>query len=121
MTYKMTIPGRLPGLNEMINTARTNRYKAAEEKKEFTKLCSYYSKIYHIPPVQKPICIDVTWIEKNKKRDLDNISCGIKYILDGLQDSGVIGGDGWKFVYGIVHHFKTDNNEPRIVVVISDD
>jgi len=27
MQYKLTIPGRLPGLNELIEAERTNRYK----------------------------------------------------------------------------------------------
>ena len=30
MQYKLTIPGRLPGLNELIEAERSNRYKGAQ-------------------------------------------------------------------------------------------
>ena len=30
MQYKLTIPGRLPGLNELIEAERANRYKGAQ-------------------------------------------------------------------------------------------
>ena len=33
MQYKLTIPGRLPGLNELIEAERANRYKGAQLKK----------------------------------------------------------------------------------------
>lgn len=32
--YKLTIPGRLPGLNELIEAERSNRYKGAQLKKD---------------------------------------------------------------------------------------
>ena len=32
MQYKLTIPGRLPGLNELIEAERANRYKGAQLK-----------------------------------------------------------------------------------------
>ena len=34
MQYKLTIPGRLPGWNELIEAERTNRYKGAQLKKD---------------------------------------------------------------------------------------
>ena len=34
MRYKLTIPGRLPGLNELIDAERSNRYKGAQLKKD---------------------------------------------------------------------------------------
>ena len=34
MQYKLTIPGRLPGLNELIEAERSNRYKGAQLKKD---------------------------------------------------------------------------------------
>ena len=34
MQYKLTIPGRLPGLNELIEAERANRYKGAQLKKD---------------------------------------------------------------------------------------
>lgn len=38
MQYKLTIPGRLPGLNELIEAERSNRYKGAQLKKDAERL-----------------------------------------------------------------------------------
>lgn len=116
MNYTFTIPGRLPSLNDIIDEARGNKYKSADTKKEMTELCAWEAKRQHVSPMTVPIILSVFWVEKNRKRDIDGISAGAKFILDGLQLANVIANDNWKCVIGITHRFAVDASNPRIVV-----
>lgn len=120
MKYQFTIPGRLPGLNEMTREARGNKYAAAKTKREVTEMCAWEAKRQHIPPMTVPVIVSILWVEPNMKRDMDNIACGTKYILDGLQAVNIIANDGWKQVNGITHRFAVDAKNPRIVVELQE-
>ena len=120
MTHRFTIPGRLPGLNEMTREARGNKYESAKTKRSCTLLCGAEAKRQHVPPMTGPVVISILWVEPNQKRDMDNIACGAKYILDGLQAVKIIANDGWKQVNGITHKFAVDRNNPRIVVELTE-
>jgi len=41
---KLIIPGRLPGLNDMTDAARRNRYESAKMKREYTDLVAWCAK-----------------------------------------------------------------------------
>jgi hypothetical protein len=115
----MIIPGRLPGLNDMTDVARKNKYKSAEMKKEYTelvKLVALASKIPHM----KRIDLIISWYEPNMKRDKDNIQAGTKFILDGLVAAGIIDNDGWKQIGTIKHDVQLDKNNPRVEVVLDE-
>lgn len=117
MTYRFVIPGRLPGLNEMIREARGSKYAAAKTKRALTEMCGWEAKRQHVPPMTGPIILSVLWVEKDMRRDIDNIAAGgTKAILDGLQLVNIIANDGWKQVSGIVHRFTVDKNNPHIIV-----
>lgn len=120
MNYTFTIPGRLPGLNEMINEARSNRYAAARTKREVTEMCAWEAKRQSVPPMTGPIILSVLWVEKDMRRDIDNIAFGCKYLLDSLQLANIIANDGWKQVNGITHRFAVDSKNPRIVVELQE-
>lgn len=68
-----------------------------------------------------PVHIVFTWIEPNKRRDLDNISFAKKFIIDALVRSDVLIDDGWSYVAGHVDRFKVDKEDPRVVVEIYED
>jgi Holliday junction resolvase RusA-like endonuclease len=112
---KLTIPGRLPGLNEITDAARGNRYASAKMKKEYTELVAWCAKAARLPRMEK-IDLAITWYEPNKRRDKDNIMAGQKFILDGLVQAGVIANDGWKQIGDITHRFRVDKANPRIEV-----
>ena len=117
MTYTYTIPGRLPSLNEIIRENRANKYLAANTKRTMTEMCGYEAKRQHIPPMKVPIILSVTWVEKDRRRDIDNVAGGgQKFLLDGLQQANIIANDNWKCVVGLVHRFAVDASNPRIVV-----
>ena len=58
------------------------------------------------------------WYEKDRRRDLDNIYSGKKFILDALVKCGVLQNDTQKWVIGLVDRIHTDKRNPRIEVTI---
>ena len=118
MTYTYVIPGRLGGANEAINAARTNKYAGAKEKHSETQRCALAAIAGKVPRIQKPILVHFHWFEPSKRRDLDNIRFGAKYILDGLQESGRLPNDGWDWVRGMSDTFSVDKDNPRVEVTL---
>lgn len=120
MTYKLTIPGTLPGLNEYTTANRTNRYSAANMKKRAQELISWcIRRDLHNIRFTEPVRLQFLWIEPNRKRDKDNIAFAKKFILDALVNAGVIPNDGWKNVDSFSDSFSIDKSNPRVEVEIS--
>ncbi len=117
---KLVIDGRLPGLNEIIKEAKKGRggYQPyAIMKREYTDEIAWLAK--KMPKYHGQVEINITWYEKNYKRDIDNVAAGgTKLILDGLVLAGVLKDDSQKFVKSINHYFKVDKNNPRIEVKV---
>ena len=118
---KFEIPGRLPGLNEIIDAAKQGkgRYQPyALMKEEYTTMVAWLAKKL---PKYNRVDITITWYEPNNKRDIDNIAGGgTKMILDGLVRAGTIPDDSQKYVNSITHHFKVDRENPRIEVELEE-
>lgn len=104
---------RLPGLNDYINANRRSAYIGARMKKDTdTAICWSIRKAMQDGTCRKaagPVRIRFTWHERNRKRDLDNIFSGKKFILDAMQRMDIIEGDGQKFVIGLQDDFVLDN------------
>jgi len=116
---KFEIPGRLPGLNEIIAAAKSHYAKYSTEKKEYTEEVAWLAKQARLPKFEKAYLV-ITWYEPDHRRDPDNIMAGQKFILDGLVQAGVLPNDSQKYVRGIVHRFKVDRKNPRVEVEIVD-
>lgn len=114
MIYKLVYDIELPSTNEIINQNRINRYAAASQKKKYTKLIAYLTKEQMKEKIKNKVDVSCNWFVKNKRKDKDNISGGIKFILDGLQEAGVIENDGWEQIGDIHHYFYVDKNNPRV-------
>ncbi len=117
----LIIDGTLPGLNEYIDAARANRYKAANMKrradKKVIEACHKYLKGVVF---DKPVFIEFAWVEPNRRRDKDNIAFAKKFLMDGLVKAGVIKNDGWDEVDGFLDIFDIDAKNPRIIVFIKE-
>lgn len=100
--YVIEIPMKLPSLNEYINKCRYNRYAGNYMKQQIQKDLSYYFK--DLPELNK-VKINFHWYEKNKRRDLDNICFGKKFILDALVNLGKLKDDNRKNVCGFTDSF----------------
>lgn len=120
MTYLLTIPGRLDNLNDYISAERTNKYKGAQMKSDNEKTVIFaIKKCLSGIRIEKPVFMEYTWYEKNKRRDLDNISSfGRKVIQDSLVYAHVLKDDGWKNITGFSDAFYVDTENPRIEVLI---
>ena len=108
MHRKINIKTKLPTLNEYINAERTNRYIAANLKHKYTKSISKEVNGLTFDPIKYDVAI--TWFKDSNRKDHDNISFGLKFILDGMVKAGVIPGDGSKYINSIHHHFILDKD-----------
>lgn len=120
MEYKLIIPGTLPNLNDYIAAERTNRHKGAKMKADSGNIvAAAIGQRLKGVRIEKPVYMEYTWVEKNKRRDLDNISSfGRKVIQDALVGAAVLKDDGWKHVVGFSDRFEVDRKNPRIEVTI---
>lgn len=119
MKFTFTIKGRLPGLNEIINQARTHWGNGAKQKKEMDAICISYIAIGKVPVFTGPVTLSFHWIEPHFKRDCGNITAGEKFISDALVATGRIKNDSRKWVKGIFHYFpEPDKENPRVLVTI---
>lgn len=116
MKYRFEIDKRLIGLNEYTNTNRYNRYAGAKQKKEeqnYIKSC-IRQQLGNIK-IDKPVIGNFTWIEENKRRDLDNVCFAKKFILDSLVELGILKDDNRKMVCGFVDQFRYSDKSKVIV------
>ena len=64
---------------------------------------------------ETPCELVITFFEKTKKRDVDNIQSSVKFILDALQKAGILKNDSRKYVKQIYSTVK-DAKENRVLV-----
>lgn len=114
---KIVIPGEMPGFNEIVKAAKSHYHSYNNMKRDNTEIVTWVSNKI---PKQKRIFLDITWIEKDKRRDPDNIAVAVKFIWDGLVEAGVIANDGWKQNGGWKNSFEVDKDNPRIEVIITE-
>ncbi len=115
-SMKFDIPGRFPGMNEIIKAAKKGKGKYqpyAIMKEEYTNIVAWLAK--KLPKYER-VKIYITWYEPNARRDPDNITGGQKFILDGLVRAGTIPNDSQKYIANIMHKFEVDREEPRVEV-----
>lgn len=122
MTVHFTIPGTLPGLNEVTQANRTHWAAGAKQKKTLTDGIAWVLREQARSMTQQIGLADYffTWYERNRKRDPDNIASATKYVMDALQAAGIIANDGWKNVKSIRHEFEVDADTPRTEVEIAE-
>lgn len=120
MNVKLIIAGRLPGLNEYIAADRKHRQQgAAMKRKSQSTVYGFINRQLHGVKFIRPVQMQYTWYEKDRRRDKDNISSfGRKVIQDALVTCGVIENDGWAQIEGFCDVFAVDKKEPRIEVDI---
>ena len=114
--YKFEIDKRLMGLNEYTKLNRENRYKANEEKqREKSYIIWCIKEQLGSLSINKPVIGHFTWIEENKRRDLDNICFAKKFILDALVDAKVLKDDNRKIVTNFTDSFEYADKSKVIV------
>lgn len=116
---KIFLPGYFTTLNEYISAERRNRHIAARIKRVETEAVQI-STLGVLPVKKYPVSIKFVWHCKNTRSDPDNIAFAKKCILDGLQKSNVLAGDGWKQICGFQDEFVLDPENPGVEVSITE-
>lgn len=120
MRHMLIISGRLDNLNDYIAACRASQYKGAhlKSKNEQKVQAEIYEQFGRLR-ITRPVRMIYRWYEKDRRRDLDNISSfGRKVIQDALVDTRVLKDDGWKEIVGFSDEFFVDAHNPRIEVEI---
>lgn len=117
---KLVIFGILPNLNDYITAERQHRQKGAALKRQAEQVVILAARrqlrgfCY-----KRPVVMDYTWYEPNRRRDKDNVSSfGRKVIQDGLVRVGILKNDGWADIDHFTDRFDVDKKTPRIEVEI---
>lgn len=110
-------------MNDYVNECRSNPYGANSLKKRNQK--QVYLAILEADRREKlhriykyPVRLKITWYEPNKRRDVDNITFAVKFILDELVKERILQDDSQKYVCEIWNSVKVDKLNPRIEVEI---
>ena len=116
MKQRLIIPCEFPDLNSIIDNSKTHWSRYSQPKKGYNIIVAAYAR-QQLKPVDKyPINVTCYWFCKDKRKDPDGISVGVKFIFDGLRKSGIISGDGWAQINSIHHFFVVDTQCPRVEV-----
>ena len=113
---ELIIDKALCTLNEYTNANRSNRYIGAKIKKNETHYCEICCVNQLKPVLSYPIDISIEWYQ-NGRKDPDNVSFGIKFILDGMVKAGIIENDGQKQIRNISHSFVKSKVDKVIVKI----
>lgn len=121
MTYRLVIPGSLPGLNEYIEAERRNKYAAANIKRQTESvIISAAKEQLRGVRLTRPVVMRYTWVERNRRRDRDNVAFARKFVQDALVRCGVLRRDGWKEIAGFTDAFMVDRDRPRVEVTLEE-
>jgi len=119
-SYRVFIPGRLPGENEIIKAAKSGRGKGnayGRMKATFGARIAEMIREAGVPFLGA-VFVNIVYVEKNRRRDKDNIDAGKKFIFDALQAAGVIKNDGWSELAGWRSNFAVDKHSPGVWLTI---
>ena len=114
-----TIHFKLPSLNDYINACRRNKYAGAKMKRDIERNIGWEIKIDNIQSVTNPCIVCMTFIEGNRKRDVDNVESAKKFIADSLVSCDILQGDSPKWVVA-VPSFTVYDKAPRVIVELID-
>lgn len=114
---------RFPGMNDTVAAAQRNRYGYAHEKRKITDLVARQCREVidstgWVAPMA-PVHIRMVWHEPNHRRDWDNVTHAVKFVLDGMVEAGVIRGDSQRWIPQPVEDVgDVDPDNPGVTVTI---
>ena len=115
-----TIPGQLPTLNAVLAATKRHWSAYASVKKSETAKVHWIAK-GQLKPATPPVHLIFAWTTKDRRMDLDNVSHGQKYVIDGLVHAGILPDDTRKTVVSILHKFtEPDTKSPRVSIEINE-
>ena len=121
MNQYLTIPFRLPSLNDVIAANRTNPHAGAKLKRETEEKILWAIKAARLKPVQLPCIVHMIFEEPNRRRDADNVESAKKFILDALVKAGILINDNPKRVLGSPSFTRYADGAQVLVTIIEDE
>ena len=116
VTFRFEIDKRLMGLNEYTKANRTSKYVGNDTKQQEQEyICWCIKSQLGNLKIDKPVVGHFTWIEENKRRDLDNVCFAKKFILDALVEMKVLKDDNRKIVTNFTDSFEYADKSKVIV------
>lgn len=117
---RLVLPMTLPGLNDYITAERSHRQRGAAMKRKWQLDVALVMRRQLQRPLREPVIMRYTWVEKNQRRDKDNISSfGRKLIQDALvKDLKALRNDGWANIDSFTDRFIVDKSRPRVEIEI---
>ena len=113
---KFVLLGEWTTLNQYSDAERTHyRYGASIKKAETNRAALELKMQWDGTPVPKSV-FKFTWYRKNRRTDPDNIAFAKKFLLDAMEEVGIIDNDGWKNVAGFIDDFFVDKSNPRVEI-----
>lgn len=109
---------KLPSLNEYIDICRRNRYESAKFKRQIESKIGMF--ILPLKRFEKPVIVHFRWIEKDKRRDADNIAFAKKFILDAMVKKGKLKDDSRKYVTGFTDKFE-QGKETKVIIFVEEE
>lgn len=123
MTQSLWIDEVMPGLNEILAAAKSGHGRGnayARMKADWTERIYFWAKSARMKPMPSPVRIGFLWVEKNRRRDPDNVAAGgRKLILDGLVKAGVLSDDGSHEIQSWTDTFAVSKDKPGVRVEIA--
>ncbi len=123
--FNFFVSGPLPGMNEIIKASKSRyggSFGYSLMKRKWTNIVKDSIALHSNgkPPEFNCVKVVFKWIEKNKRRDPDNIAAGRKFVLDGAVKAGLIPNDTWKHVHSWDDYFLVDSKQPGVWVSVVD-
>ena len=115
---KVVIDMKLPSLNDYTRWCRSNKFLAANYKTKIEQEIGYF--LTGMPKWTKPIKIHFTWVEGNKRRDLDNVCFAKKFILDSMVKHGKLKDDNRKYVTAFTDSFEY-GDKTKVILEIEEE
>jgi Holliday junction resolvase RusA-like endonuclease len=113
MTQSFFIPGPLPGMNDFAG--KKSRWHYRELKANWGMSIGIRIGMAKLTPMKRA-AVTFRWMEKNKRRDPDNLQFGQKFVLDSLVTRGILPDDGWDEIVSLTHTFSVDARNPGVWV-----
>lgn len=113
---KIEIEGHPPGVNALDRMVWQERARVREQ----WKMAAWaLSRAAWDGRVLDPVILRVTWeFAKRRRRDLDNLISGLKPVIDGIKEAGVIIDDDLDHIVGIEARWRRGQRDLLIVEVL---
>lgn len=117
MAVIVEIPYKFPSLNQYIYECRKNRYAGAHMKSQIEDDIGWH--IESLPEFRHPVKIHFLWVEKNRKRDWDNVCYAKKFILDAMVKHHKLMNDNRRHVTSFTDEFA-EGDDHKVILTIEE-